>query len=40
MNDALGNTLEKYYAVELDRREQSEMRVPLSGVNPPIRSNL
>ena len=25
MNDALGNTLEKYYAVELDRREQSEM---------------
>ena len=25
VNDALGNTLEKYYAVELDRREQSEM---------------
>ena len=25
MNDALGNQLEKYYAVELERREQSEM---------------
>ena len=25
VNDALGNTLEKYYAVELGRNEESEM---------------